>query len=815
MGSSGAVLDIKEKDETSYCIPLWLRDLQVKQAIELPIPRVEPWPKGSVREEPIAVVGFGPSLNETWPRLKVFTKIITCSGAHKFLVERGVIPTYHCEVDPRAHKVDLIGEPHKDVEYFIASTCHADVFEHLKAFNTKLWHVFDSEADALRMLPHGEWALTGGCSVGLRAITIARFLGYVNVHIFGMDGNEGESGKHAAFHPMQPQKHNLTTYCDVYGCPEYGTVYKTTPGMLAPAKGLWHELDTMPDVKPVFYGQSLISHMARHYVPNHHVKAKGLIGYVKPLVITSAYRELNRKLHQQNLAYGVGGGKHADTVQKLITAIGAQSVLDYGCGKGLLAKALPFPIWEYDPAIPGKDESPKPADLVVCFPAGTLVSGAGNIEEIVPGQKVINELGVPQQVKKTYQNLFSGDLITLRVACVPDVQMTPEHPVLVAKVRRVHRKKGVHEPVASESVWKPAKEVAPGDWVSIPRHAVEEEAVLSFMHGRGHKWIERSLDEEIAWFIGLYVAEGFTIDDGKGRRVVQLALAADEEGLAKRAVSALDRLGVHGWINQSPSKRSMNGLAVMASSYGLPRRMDDWCGKGAASKKVPEFIINAKPAVVRSFIAGLVDGDGCLRADRRNNRRYESVTTVSRKLALGLLSLLHKLGIHASVSNPMPNRQHVQGRRVNALPVYVIQWSVRSVGKAAYGRGRFIGDRVYLPVIKKTEETVTNLPVFNIATDDETYGVPFTVHNCTDVLEHIEPECILSVLQDLKRVVKNIGYFTIHTGPARKTLPDGRNTHLIQQKRQWWKNRLKLYFTVGTMKEVGPEIHVIVGVKKT
>jgi Methyltransferase domain len=48
-------------------------------------------------------------------------------------------------------------------------------------------------------------------------------------------------------------------------------------------------------------------------------------------------------------------------------SIEAASVLDYGCGKGTLAKSLPFPIWEYDPAIPGKEESPRPADFVVCL----------------------------------------------------------------------------------------------------------------------------------------------------------------------------------------------------------------------------------------------------------------------------------------------------------------------------------------------------------------------------------------------------------------------------------------------------------------
>lgn len=47
------------------------------------------------------------------------------------------------------------------------------------------------------------------------------------------------------------------------------------------------------------------------------------------------------------------------------------SILDYGCGAGTLGTALkaqawPFDFREYDPAVPGKDAMPRPADLVVC-----------------------------------------------------------------------------------------------------------------------------------------------------------------------------------------------------------------------------------------------------------------------------------------------------------------------------------------------------------------------------------------------------------------------------------------------------------------
>lgn len=351
-----ATLDVTAKLSTKYCVPFWVRDENIKSANARIRARIQP--VATVRDEPVAIVCFGPSLNDTWEQVKNFKHVISCSGSHKFLIDRGIVPEFHVEVDPRPHKVKLIGEPHKDVTYLIASTCCPEVFDHLEGYNVKLWHVFSNEDDAIRTLPHGEWALTGGCSVGLRAMTIARFLGFTDQHIFGMDGCEGKTGKHAADHPMQAK--------DSQPCEYHGVTYYTTPGFLESAKGTFHELNQMPDVKATFYGEGLVQAMAKDYVPDHSLQGKAVIGFNKPALISAEYRQLNEQLHKENLAYGVGGGKHADTVLKMAESIKTHSILDYGCGKGYLAKAIPFPIWEWDPAIPGKDEPPRPADLVAC-----------------------------------------------------------------------------------------------------------------------------------------------------------------------------------------------------------------------------------------------------------------------------------------------------------------------------------------------------------------------------------------------------------------------------------------------------------------
>lgn len=350
-------LDITEREKISYCIPTELRDEHIRINCAKVAGRLGPEPAKDTRPEPIAIVCFGPSLKETWEELKNFRYIITCSGAHKFLIERGIIPTWHVELEPREHKIQMLGPPHKEVEYLVASTIHPRYIDALDGFKVKLWHIFAGEADGQRVLPRGECALTGGSSVGLRCMTIARFMGFLDLHIFGMDGNmrPGEGG-HAALHPNAPPE-KVDTVFD-------GKKYLTTPSMLFCAKETWKELNQLPRVTAKFYGEGLVQHMARHYIPKRSMSAD--IAFTKPELISKEYAELNSRLHRDNPMYGMGGAKFAQTAINLSKNLKTTSILDYGAGKRQLEKALPFPIWSYDPAVPEISAAPKPADIVFC-----------------------------------------------------------------------------------------------------------------------------------------------------------------------------------------------------------------------------------------------------------------------------------------------------------------------------------------------------------------------------------------------------------------------------------------------------------------
>ena len=77
---------------------------------------------------------------------------------------------------------------------------------------------------------------------------------------------------------------------------------------------------------------------------------------------------------------------------------------------------------------------------------------------------------------------------------------------------------------------------------------------------------------------------------------------------------------------------------------------------------------------------------------------------------------------------------------------------------------------------------------------------------CANVLEHVEPECLDAVLNDLKRVTKKVALFVVATRPAIKTLPDGRNAHLIIEPVEWWLPKLRARFTID---QVWPETSLV------
>jgi hypothetical protein len=107
---------------------------------------------------------------------------------------------------------------------------------------------------------------------------------------------------------------------------------------------------------------------------------------------------------------------------------------------------------------------------------------------------------------------------------------------------------------------------------------------------------------------------------------------------------------------------------------------------------------------------------------------------------------------------------------------------------------------------------VTDLAYFPYDPAFPAYGEPQPADLvcCIDVLEHIEPDYLEAVLDDLRAITVRFGFFSFATGPALKTLPDGRNAHLIQQPASWWLPRLCGRFEIAHLQRLPRGFWVIV-----
>lgn len=206
------------------------------------------------------LVCFGPSLKRTWSEVvaeqALGHHVISVSGAHAFLVDRGIIPYAHVDCDPRPHKTALMGRPHAGVAYWPASCVHPSYLDRLVGFDVSLWHLWNGDASApvLDEVEPGAWALAGGGSAGLRALALLYALGYRWIDIHGMDCSQGET-THAAPHSGKPQA-TIDLRCG-------DRWFKTTGALASYAQQFFDFKRRLPDVTCRLHGDGLLQHICR------------------------------------------------------------------------------------------------------------------------------------------------------------------------------------------------------------------------------------------------------------------------------------------------------------------------------------------------------------------------------------------------------------------------------------------------------------------------------------------------------------------------------------------------------------------------
>jgi uncharacterized Rossmann fold enzyme len=80
---------------------------------------------------------------------------------------------------------------------------------------------------------------------------------------------------------------------------------------------------------------------------------------------------------------------------------------------------------------------------------------------------------------------------------------------------------------------------------------------------------------------------------------------------------------------------------------------------------------------------------------------------------------------------------------------------------------------------------------------------------CTDVMEHVEPECVEAVIRHLHDLTKQVCIVDVYLQPAIKTLPDGRNAHICLRDKDWWKSYFSKYFVVIEQQATAQELLMV------
>lgn len=278
-----------------------------------------------------------------------------------------------------------------------------------------------------------------------------------------------------------------------------------------------------------------------------------------------------------------------------------------------------------------------------CLPGDALVHTKGGlipIKDVEIGQEALTFNGYQKITNKFVQGVQKLVKIITQDG---DFRCTPNHRVAIATSY-------------SDYTWKMASELVKGDRLIGARDFIEgQETFLpewSYEKPSSHSTtckdiIIPELDADMAWFVGLFHADGYTYpnyDKNGFNAYVSLVFGLDEMDIAEKAREQLERFGEN--LNVTLKKRKdENSLMVHCQSKQLAWYFDKNVKQANTEIRVPEFILKARHHVKLAYVAGVTDGDGCT-----GHRPIIVVSTVYEKFARDLQNVLYSCGIESRLN---------------------------------------------------------------------------------------------------------------------------------------------------------------------
>jgi hypothetical protein len=375
---------------------------------------------------------------------------------------------------------------------------------------------------------------------------------------------------------------------------------------------------------------------------------------------------------------------------------------------------------------------------MLCLPKGTLILGDNKpIEEYVAGDYVI----YGGRVTEVFNRFYDGDLVAIKPFGLPEISLTPEHPVLTVPAKIVSKHEGT-KIVFGTPIFKDAKDVLPspvltntqvkfGDFLVVPRNigdvGINMLNLKPFLKNQnnsgGVKRLYVPLDEDVAWLIGLYVADG---SQHSANENFSIALGENDKETLKRVLKIAEKLGYKYYIlDHKPYGDKSVQIIIMGSL--LSRALKSWCGNNVLEKRVPDFILRHKnERVLRAFLDGVIAGDGYVHNQGKRGTDFE-IKTASYTLALQLHMIAMRLGYYARIYNYPAQDTKIRGKPVSFKKYYRVDVRVPSRGN---GQIRFTNDYALIPV-KAIGRRYYKGYVYNLETEKHVYlANNIVVHNC-------------------------------------------------------------------------------------
>lgn len=313
-------------------------------------------------------------------------------------------------------------------------------------------------------------------------------------------------------------------------------------------------------------------------------------------------------------------------------------------------------------------------------------------------------------------------------------------------------------------LWRKNQRPEKGDPEAVNEIIAEEGLVRFTTERRPGIPAQMKLDEQFAWLLGIYCAEGYVLSPKERPNSHRLifSFARHETQFVERTQQLLRELfGVPSEIAQRRAT-----ITVEVGKASLALLFVQLCGTGAQQKQVPSVLRQATPEVIRAFLQGVAAGDGY------DSGTHLVVNTVSEKFALGLFEIGLLLGAIPSFHRWHPARtKKIEGREVGQSPLYSVTFPKVNPATGAL-RSKWVRTPEYYRIpVHKIDRVPYDGPVYNLEMDDpdHSYLAPFVaVSNCQnfDVSqagegEETRPERLAEMMLELQaRGCHNINFVT-------------------------------------------------------